>query len=143
MNTLTELVQWLRENGRDSVSVAELEDIISHSSGSDEETSENVSDDETAEALDLLYEIMSTHQRTYSKLEQKLIETGVMSGRCYISWHENKYYPGATVDNLREMGFEKFYEAFKSNWEDIKNFRKQIIKDKYTRESSHNTGDTK
>lgn len=141
MNTLTELVQWLRENGRDSVSVAELEDMISHCSGSTEETSDNVSDDETAEALDLLYEIMSTHQRTYSKLEQKLIETGVLSGRCYISWHENKYYPGATVDVLREMGFAAFYEKYKSNWEDIKNFRKQLIKNNYTKESSQHKGD--
>lgn len=141
MNTLTELVQWLRENGRDSVSVAELEDMISHCSGSTEETSDNVSDDETAEALDLLYEIMSTHQRTYSKLEQKLIETGVLSGRCYISWHENKYYPGATVDVLREMGFTAFYEKYKSNWEDIKNFRKQLIKNNYTKESSQHKGD--
>ena len=141
MNTLTELVQWLRENGRDSVSVAELEDMISHCSGGTEETSDNVSDDETAEALDLLYEIMSTHQRTYSKLEQKLIETGVLSGRCYISWHENKYYPGATVDVLREMGFPAFYEKYKSNWEDIKNFRKQLIKNNYTKESSQHKGD--
>lgn len=97
---------------------------------SEEESEEESAEDLTEKAIDLLSEIMASHERTYSDLEKKLIETGVVSGRCYVCWHENKYYPGATVDNLKDMGFEKFYETFKHNWEEIKNFRKNIYKNR-------------
>lgn len=134
MNTISELIEWCREGGRNAVSVAEMEDIVQHSVNYENpvksHTNDNL-DEKTQEALDLLCEVMGTHKRTYSKLEDKLIETGVMSGRCFVSWHENKYYPGATVDELKHIGFDAFYEKYKSNWEKIKTFRKQFIKEKY------------
>lgn len=134
MNTISELINWCRESGRNAISVAEMEDIITHNINYEKPQtvgySENL-DEKTQQALDLLCEVMGTHKRTYSKLEEQLIETGVMSGRCFVSWHENKYYPGATVDELRTIGFDAFYEKYKSNWEKIKAFRKQFIKEKY------------
>lgn len=134
MNTISELIEWCREGGRNAVSVAEMEDIVQHSINYENPVKSHNNDgldEKTQEALNLLCEVMGTHTRTYSKLENQLIETGVMSGRCFVSWHENKYYPGATVDELKKIGFDAFYEKYKSNWEKIKAFRTQFIKEKY------------
>lgn len=119
-----ELIDWCKANNRKSITVEKMEDLLAQETISQESS---ITDD----AIDCLCEMMSTHQRSFSPLEQKLIETGVVSGRCFVCWHENKYYPGVTVDNLRLMGFEKFYETYKGNWDKIKQFRKELTKKNY------------
>lgn len=132
MKTIDELLNYCYANNKNYVTVEELKSLTEgcpikpDGNGS---TDFPPKEDLTDEAINLLTEIMVSHERTFSKLEHKLIQTGIVSGRCYVCLHENKYYPGATVDNLRSMGFEKFYETYKGNWERIKDFRKKIIKE--------------
>lgn len=128
MKTINDLIRYCESNNLWTVSLGEIKSFAKESLGED---------DLTKQAVDLLAEIMATHKRTFTPLEDKLIETGVLSGRCYVCWHENKYYPGATVDNLKRMGFEAFYEAYKRNWEEIKNFRKKLILEKNSRSDDY------
>lgn len=124
METIQELVDYCESSGRKSITVEKIKALMVESECAKEQSL-------TEEAIDCLCEMMTTHQRSFSDIEQKLIETGVVSGRCFVCWHDNKYYPGATVDNLRIMGFEKFYDAYKGNWEKIKDFRKKLTKANY------------
>lgn len=114
IETLLEKVKaYCLENCKDTITYSELE-LLAHSSNP------------TDEALEVIREMADTHCRVNNEMEKKLLETGVISGNCYVCWHENKFYPGATVDNLMEMGFEKFYETYKSNWIKIQEYRKQF-----------------
>jgi len=45
----------------------------------------------------------------------KLRETCVITPK-YINWHKNNLFPEATVDNLKKMGFSKFYEENRENY---------------------------
>ncbi len=133
VNVLERIVSYIKEHNVDCLSLKDLEylskDYIENSEldfSSNENEELFVDDATTDDAIELLLEISNTHQRTYTPLEHKLIETGVISGRCYISWHNNTYYPGATVDNLRLMGFDNFYNTYKNNWEKIKEFRRGL-----------------
>ena len=135
INVLDRIVTYTKCHNMDCLSLKDLmcisNDYGRENSELDFSPNENeelfTNDDATTDdAMELLYEISNTHQRTYTSLEHKLIETGVISGRCYISWHNNTYYPGATVDNLRLMGFEAFYNTYKNNWEKIKEFRRGL-----------------
>ena len=134
METINELLDYCNSHDIKYVTREQLKALSEGCPFEPELGAENfpMEDDEalTSEAIDLLSEIAASHERKFTDLEKKLIETGVVSGRCYVCWHENKYYPGATVDNLKAMGFSEFYDKFKSNWEEIKNFRKQMYKNK-------------
>jgi hypothetical protein len=121
MKTISELLDYCKKNNLQYISVDELEQIEYENKYTDG------TDELTQRALDLLCDAMATHRLVHNELEQKLIETGVLSGKCYVCWHENQYYPGATVDNLRKMGFEAFYETYKRNWEEVKRFRRELI----------------
>lgn len=133
--TLNKVVSYVKERNVDCLSLDDLNYLFEDedknlefdfSSNEDDEIFAFANDDVTDDAIELLLEISNTHQRTYTPLEHKLIETGVISGRCYISWNTNTYYPGATVDNLKTMGFDKFYDTYKNNWEKIKEFRRGL-----------------
>ena len=133
METIKELLDYCYKHEKSYIMVDELKALtegcpmVSNGNGN---TDFPPKEDLTDKAICLLTEVMISHERTFSKLEKQLIETGVMSGKCYVSWHENRYNPGATVDNLRTMGFEKFYETYKGNWEKIKDFRRKLINEK-------------
>lgn len=122
---VNELINYCYEHNLYSITVDEMKDLLVQEKAYLK--NQQVTDEETTAAIDCLCEVMASHKRTFSDIENKLIETGVLSGRCYVCWHENKYYPGATVDNLRKLGFNKFYETYKGNWEKIKKFRKELI----------------
>lgn len=47
---------------------------------------------------------------------EKLKATGVINNG-FINWHENKLHEGATIDNLKVMGFKDFYEKFKYSYQ--------------------------
>ena len=126
---VNELINYCYEHNLYSITVDEMKDILVQEEQI--KSRKQACYGKTEEAMNCLYEIMASHKRSFSDIENKLVETGVVSGRCYVCWHENRYYPGATVDNLQLMGFEKFYETYKGNWEKIKSFRKELIKNKY------------
>ena len=74
-----------------------------------------VSDDiqdkiDTKHALSVIYDIMKGKKVYFRELS----DTCVVSGK-FINWHTNKFYPNATVDKLKELGWKKFYELNKDN----------------------------
>ena len=74
-----------------------------------------VSDDiqdkiDTKHALAVIYGIMKGKKVYFRELS----DTCVVSGK-FINWHTNKFYPNATVDKLKELGWKKFYELNKDN----------------------------
>lgn len=126
---IRDLIDYCNNRGLSFITIDELTELLANEDSQKRLFPNEVTyDNETEKAIDYLCEVMASHRRDFSKFDQMLIETGVLSGRCYVCWHENKYYPGATVDNLKAMGFSKFYDKYKSNWEKIKSFRKELIK---------------
>jgi hypothetical protein len=58
------------------------------------------------------WELSDTQLQLFEKLKETCVWTDT-----FINWHTNKFYEGATIDNLRTMGFKDFYEKFKSNYQ--------------------------
>lgn len=51
----------------------------------------------------------------YTPFDKEIKDTCIASKSGFIAWHINKYYPNATVDKLKELGWDKFYELNKDN----------------------------
>lgn len=89
----------------------------------------------TQMALDTIYNILKNTTKSYSPLLHELKETCVWSqkegSKPFIAWHQNKFFPNATVDKLKELGWKNFYELNKENikkkreyFESIKTYEK-------------------
>lgn len=50
-----------------------------------------------------------------TELSEKIRNTCVATQKPFIAWHNNKFFPNATIDKLQELGWEKFYELNKDN----------------------------
>ena len=72
-------------------------------------------DYDTKRALDLIYGFAAGKLVQSDYFFRLLLETQVLTAGHFINWHQNKYYPTATVDNLKELGWKKFYELNKDN----------------------------
>jgi len=48
------------------------------------------------------------------EIYEKIKDTCVCT-RSFINWHQNKFFPNATVDKLKELGWKEFYELNKDN----------------------------
>lgn len=48
------------------------------------------------------------------EIYEKIKDTCVCT-RSFINWHSNKFFPNATVDKLKELGWKDFYELNKDN----------------------------
>lgn len=74
---------------------------------------------DTQMALDTIYCILKNTAKSYSPKLHELKETCVWSQKdgCkpFIAWHQNKFFPNATVDKLKELGWKEFYELNKTN----------------------------
>lgn len=73
----------------------------------------------TQEALYTISLILHNKVKTDSPLIRELKETCIwsqnMNKKPFIAWHNNKFYPTATVDRLKEIGWESFYKENKDN----------------------------
>lgn len=72
----------------------------------------------TQNALHTIYLILHNKADIFSPLIHELKETCVYSqsmNKLFIAWHDNKFFPTATVDRLKEMGWEAFYKENKDN----------------------------
>lgn len=70
-------------------------------------------------ALETIRNILQGKAKTFSPFIHELKETCVWSQNVnkkpFIAWHENKFYPTATVDRLKEIGWSAFYNENKDN----------------------------
>lgn len=69
---------------------------------------------DTQAALHIINNIAHGKKITFSVMSRMLTNTCVVSGK-FVNWHINKFYPNATVDKLKELGWKKFYELNKDN----------------------------
>lgn len=76
----------------------------------------------TDEVLNIIYAV-GKGERIYSDLADKVRDTCIcVFGSGYINWHINKYFPNATVDKLKELGWEAFYDLNKDNYNKKKEY---------------------
>lgn len=69
--------------------------------------------------IDRLKELAHMHSSRYANnttsINKAILDAYInecrLYNKCYIPWHNNKYYTEITVDNLKQLGIEKFYEV--------------------------------
>ena len=61
----------------------------------------------------------------YTPFDKKIKDTCIASKSGFIAWHINKFYPNATIDKLQELGWDRFYELNKDNYQKKKEYFKE------------------